>query len=58
LRTTRVLGISPEVYVTVLRKLGEYSEKNNEGKGGGLLDDHPSIDSRIEKIQRINFSDD
>lgn len=54
-KAIRTLGISPEVYVTVLRRLGEHSEKNNEGKGGGLLDDHPSVDSRIEKIQKAGF---
>ena len=57
-RAIRVLGISPEVYVTALRKLGEHSKKSNQGKDGGLLDDHPSIDSRIEKIQKMNFSND
>jgi predicted Zn-dependent protease len=57
-RAIKILGISHEVYVSVLRKLGEHSEKNNEGKGGGLLDNHPSIDSRIEKIQRMNFTKD
>ena len=57
-RAIKILGISPEVYVTVLKKLGEHSEKNNRGKGGGLLDNHPSIDSRIEKIQRMNFTKD
>jgi hypothetical protein len=31
---------------------GEDSKKNNEGKGGRLLDDHPSIDSRIEKNRK------
>lgn len=54
-RAIRILGISPEVYVTFLRKLAQHSEQNNEGNGGGLLDDHPSIDSRIESIQNAGF---
>jgi len=54
-RAIKILGISPEVYVTVLRKLGQHSEQNNKGSGGGLLDDHPSIDSRIDKIQNAGF---
>ena len=55
-RAIRILGIAPEVYVTFLKKLEEDSEKNGTGKGGELLDDHPSINSRIEKIQKMNFS--
>lgn len=54
-RAIGILGLSPEVYVTVLKKLAEHSDKNNAGKGGRLLDDHPSIDSRIEEIQKMNF---
>jgi Zn-dependent protease with chaperone function len=57
-RALRVFGISREVYVTVLRKLGEYAEKKGHGTGGGLLDDHPSIESRIEKIKKMNPSPD
>lgn len=47
-RAVSLLGISPAEYVAVLRKLHE----KNSHTGGGLLDDHPAMESRIEKIEK------
>ncbi len=47
--------ISPELYITVLRKLQENAEADGRGKGGGLLADHPSFESRIETIRKMNL---
>lgn len=52
----RRLGVSPKEYVAVLKKLQEYTEKNGHDSGGGLMDDHPSAESRIEKIEKMHFS--
>jgi Zn-dependent protease with chaperone function len=57
-RAIRRLRISPEEYEAVLRKLLEHNERTGRGNGGGLLDDHPAIESRIEKIEQMHFSTD
>ncbi len=50
-RAIRLFGISPEVYVTVLQKLQKFADRGGYGKGGGFLDSHPSLDTRIKKIR-------
>jgi len=45
------LKISPYACVSALEKLGQYEDQIGGRKGGGMLDNHPTLDARIIKLK-------